>query len=165
MESKKAEARQDHRYASEDKATSPSNTEHTILIVDDEKSILNSLKRSLADEEYRIVTAESPQEALDLISINRFSVIISDYSMPGLSGADLLAIAMKKDPRCVRVMLTGAAETDNVPEQVADSILHCQRFITKPWDDEKLRQIIRECIRQFEASEQQTLSQPSSIST
>ena len=130
------------------------NAGHTILIVDDEKAILNALKRSLADEKYRIVTTDSPQEALSLISANRFSVIISDYSMPYLSGADLLAIVMKNEPRCIRVMLTGAADTKTVPDQVAENILNCQRFITKPWDDEQLRQTIRECIQQYESVEQ-----------
>ena len=130
------------------------NSEHTILIVDDDRSILKSLKRSLADEEYQIVTAESPQDALDLISTNQFSVIISDYSMPGLSGADLLAIIRKKMPHCIRVMLTGAAETKSVPDQVADNILNCQWFITKPWDDEQMRLTIRKCLQQYETSEQ-----------
>lgn len=128
--------------------------QHTILIIDDETLILSALKKSLACEAYQIVTVSDPQEALGLISTNRFSVIMSDYSMPGMSGADLLAFAMEKDPRCIRIMLTGATVAEEVPDQVADSILYCQRFIKKPWDDEQLRQTIRECILQYEASEQ-----------
>ncbi len=125
---------------------------HTILIVDDEKSILSALKRSLSGENYQIFTADNPQEALELLATNQFSVIISDYTMPSMSGADLLCIVRKKEPRCIRVMLTGATETDRVPDEIADSILHCQRFITKPWDDDQLRLAIRECIVQYEDS-------------
>ena len=124
-------------------------TEHTILIVDDEKSILNAIKRSLSGENYQILTADNPQEALRLLATNQFSVIISDYTMPSMSGADLLGIVRKKQPRCIRIMLTGGTETEIVPNEIADSILHCQRLITKPWDDDQLRQAIRECIVQY----------------
>ena len=127
-------------------------TEHTILMVDDEKSILNSLKRLLSGENYQILTADNPQEALGLLATNQFSVIISDYTMPSMSGADLLSIVRKKQPRCIRVMLTGGTETDFVPDEIADSILHCHRLITKPWDDDQLRLAIRECIVQYEDS-------------
>lgn len=95
---------------------------HTILIIDDETLILSALKKSLACEANQIVTVSDPQKALGLISTNRFSVIMSDYSMPGMSGADLLAFAMEKDPHCIRIMLTGATVAEDVPEQVADSI-------------------------------------------
>ena len=131
--------------------------EHRILIVDDERSILNALTRSLTGENYRILTAES-QEALSLISANRVAVIISDYGMPGISGADLLKMVRKKQPRCIRVMLTGAADIDVVPNEVADGILCCQRFVTKPWDDDQLRLTIRECILQYEAAREESTS-------
>ncbi|MCK4371930.1 MAG: response regulator [candidate division Zixibacteria bacterium] len=127
-------------------------TKHAILIVDDEKSILNALKRSLSGENYQIISTDNPQEALELLASNQFSVIISDYTMPSMSGADLLAMVKKKKPRCMRILLTGATETDIVPEEIADSILNCQRFITKPWDDDQLRLAIRECIVQYEDS-------------
>ena len=127
-------------------------TKHTILIVDDEKSILNALKRSLSGENYQILTTDNPQEALELLATNQFSVIISDYTMPSMSGADLLSTVRKKEPRCIRVMLTGATEADFVPDEIADGILHCQRFIAKPWDDDQLRLAIRECIVQYEDS-------------
>ncbi len=127
-------------------------TEHTILIVDDEKSILNAIKRSLSGDNYQILTADNPQEALGLLATNQFSVIVSDYTMPSMSGADFLCIVRKKQPRCIRIMLTGGTETENVPNEIAESILHCQRFITKPWDDDQLRLAIRECIVQYEDS-------------
>ena len=126
--------------------------EHIILIVDDESSILKALRRALAGENYCIHTAENSQEALDLILTNRFAVIISDFSMPGLSGADLLGIIKEKEPRCIRVMLTGATDAESVPHAIADGILHCQRFIIKPWDDDQIRLTIRECISEYEAS-------------
>lgn len=132
--------------------------EFTVLIVDDEKSVLKALCRSLADENYRILTADTPQKALDLLSNNHVAVVISDFSMPGLSGADLLGIVETKHPRCIRIMLSGASETDTVPDEVAGSILHCQRFITKPWNDNELIAIIRECLTDYIGSSEETSS-------
>lgn len=136
-------------------------TKHTILIVDDEKSILKALKRSLADENYRILTAESSMEALRLISSHNVTIVISDYSMPGGTGADLLQIIMREQPRCIRIMLSGAAETDMVPDEIAETVLNCQRFIFKPWSDYQLKIIIRDCISQYETSCMKTAPQPS----
>ena len=136
------------------KKTEPTSdiTKHTILIVDDEKSILKALKRSLADENYHILTAESSMEALGLISSDNVAIVISDYSMPGGSGADLLSTVKREKPKCIRIMLSGAAETDRVPDVIAKDILNCHRFINKPWDDDQLRQIIKECISQYKTS-------------
>ena len=72
--------------------------------------------------------------------------------LPDISGDDLLAMVKKRIPHCIRVMLTGATETDMVSDQVAENILHCQRFITKPWNDDQLRDVISECLRQYEES-------------
>lgn len=132
--------------------TTINSTKHTILIVDDEKSILKTLRRSLVDENYRILTAENSKEAIELISANNITIVISDYSMPGGSGADFLGTVKREWPQCIRIMLSGAAETDKVPDAIAQDVLNCQRFIFKPWDDEQLRKIIRECMAQYEAS-------------
>jgi predicted component of type VI protein secretion system len=49
-------------------------------------------------------------------------------------------------------MLSGNASTKSVPATIADGILHCQIFISKPWDDDELRKTIRECIAEYEAA-------------
>ncbi|MCK4632282.1 MAG: response regulator [candidate division Zixibacteria bacterium] len=139
-------------HSAQDSITADQLADLTVLIVDDEKSVLKALRRSLADENYRILTADTPQKALELLSNNRVAVVISDFNMPGLSGADLLGFVKTKLPRCIRIMLSGAAETDVVPDAVAKDILHCQKFITKPWDDIKLVAMIRECLAQYRSS-------------
>ena len=131
----------------ESKVTSP--TDITVLIVDDDRSVLKALRRSLADENYRILTTDSTREAIDLLATNRVAVVISDFKMPGMSGADLLAYVEARHPQCIRIMLSGASDTEAVPDSVADGILHCQRFITKPWNDISLAASIRECVAQY----------------
>lgn len=125
---------------------------HSILIVDDEPSILKALRRALRDEDYTVHTAGNYKETLELVSINTYSVIITDFSMPGICGDDLLGFIRVKCPRCIRLMLSGAAEARPVPGSIANSILNCQKFIAKPWDDEQLRRIIKQCLKDYEAA-------------
>jgi response regulator RpfG family c-di-GMP phosphodiesterase len=126
--------------------------EYTILIVDDEKSVLNALRRSLADENYNILIAENPPMAMELLSDNNIAVVISDYSMPGVSGAEFFNVVKRKNPNCIRIMLSGAADVDSVQDEIADKILNCQKFVAKPWDDDQLKLLIRESVAQYENS-------------
>ena len=71
----------------------------TILFVDDEPNILKTLKRLFLDQDYDLHTANSGQEALDLIDTGIHpTVIVSDQRMPEMSGAEFLAKAKKKAP-------------------------------------------------------------------
>ena len=63
---------------------------NSILIVDDEKSILFSLKAALTKEGYTVRTSESPQDALKLVEPGAFQVIISDFNMPEMTGVQLI---------------------------------------------------------------------------
>ena len=72
--------------------------------------------------------------------------------MPDICGDDLLSIVKAKSPHTRRIMLSGTADTSMVPEPIADSILHCQVFLSKPWDDEKLLATVRKCIKEYEAT-------------
>ncbi len=121
---------------------------HTVLFVDDEKSVLKALKRSFIDEDYCVLTAENAQEAFDLLSRNRVSLIISDYRMPGITGTEFLSKVMDRDPSIIRILLTGAAETKVVMVAIDDGILY--KYITKPWDDDELRLTVKLAITQYE---------------
>lgn len=123
-----------------------------ILLVDDEQSILKAIVRTLRGEGYTIHTADGFESALKLIESNDFAVVISDYNMPVASGADLLGFIQTRNPNCVRIMLSGAAEADSVPEEIAEGILHCHRFLSKPWNDDQLRQIIKQSISEYDAA-------------
>ncbi len=128
------------------------NKGHAILIVDDEPNVIKALQRSLRNEAYVIHTAQDVMTALQLIDTMNFSVIISDYTMPNMSGAELLSRVKSKNPRCVRIMLSGATNSQSVPQPIATTILNCDAFVSKPWDDEKLRIMVREAITTYEKS-------------
>ncbi len=126
---------------------------HSILIVDDETSVLKALKRLLSDEDYNVYTAGNYRETMELLTKHTFSVVITDFKMPGICGDDLLDVIKARSPQTIRVMLSGASDTKSVPSTIADGILHCQLFIGKPWNDDELLSTIRKCVSEYESSE------------
>ena len=81
-----------------------------ILFVDDEESILNTLRRFLhPDKEFCIFTTTKISEALQIIETHTINVVVSDLTMPEMSGIEFLKIVKKKYPNMVTILLTGHA--------------------------------------------------------
>ena len=108
------------RYASLFAVTAEPNPQETapvspdryrLLLVDDEPNVLNALRRVFRQENYEIQTAANGREALDLLRAGTFHVMISDYMMPVMNGADLLRQAKQLHPDMIRIMLTGQADS------------------------------------------------------
>lgn len=123
---------------------------HRILFVDDEVSILKSLKRLFRKEKYELFFGEGGQNALDLIAdIGKpFSLIVSDQRMPGMNGAEFLAKAKVIFPRARRILLTGYSDLDALVSAVNDGEIH--RYLAKPWNDDDLILTVRQEIEQYD---------------
>jgi response regulator RpfG family c-di-GMP phosphodiesterase len=123
---------------------------HTLLLVDDELSILKSLKRLLRKEKYQILTATNGREALDVLTHTdeQISLIISDQRMPEMTGAQFLAEAVNISPDSFRFLLTGYADLNAVADAVNKGRIH--RYITKPWNDDEIHELIRMALSQVE---------------
>ena len=121
---------------------------HTVLLVDDEEGILNTLRRSLRKEAYQVVTAKSGDEALDIIMEKEIAVIVSDEKMPGMSGVAVLRSARDYSPDTFRILLTGHADMEILTGAINGGELH--RFFTKPWDDRELVLQIRDGVQRYE---------------
>src|SRR5450830_1237056 len=119
--------------------------QRTLLLVDDEPNIVSALKRLLRRDDYRILTAHSGQEGLDVLAANGVDVIVSDQRMPGMIGADFLRAAKGLYPDTIRIMLSGYTELQSVTDAVNEGAIF--KFLTKPWDDEQLRSHIAEAFR------------------
>ena len=119
-----------------------------ILIVDDEPNVLSALKRLLASEGLEITTTSSGQEAIDLLGRGEYAVVVTDQRMPVVSGTDLLAQAREVSPETVRILLTGYADIDAAIEAINRGRVY--RFLTKPWNDQELRLVVRQAADQFE---------------
>ena len=125
-----------------------SDTKHTILLVDDEENILNALNRVLRREGFRIFTATSGNQALLTMDKEKITLILSDCRMPGMDGIALLAEVRKRTPDTIRMMLTGYADMETSMAAINRGEVY--RFITKPWNDDELKLIIKDGIHQYE---------------
>jgi len=126
----------------------PQRPAYRLLLVDDEPNVLRSLRRVFQREQYEIVTASSSNEALALLAQQEFHILISDYMMPGLNGAELLKRAKNMRPDMIRIMLTGHADTGAVMGAINEGAVY--KFILKPWNDDDLRITAALALEQFD---------------
>lgn len=123
-----------------------------ILFVDDEVSVLNSLRRGLRlhCRDWQVEFCNSAADALILLPEFEPWVVVSDKRMPGMNGADFLRAVSRQSPEVVRVLLTGDTSSD-VAFEVAD-IAHM--LISKPFKIETLIQLLHraKCLRGLPAS-------------
>lgn len=114
----------------------------TLLLVDDEPSILNALRRTLRSSGYQILTAASAEAALDFMAHYPVGVIVSDNRMPGVTGLELLRQVKARYPQTVRVMLSGYADLEALSTAVNAGEIF--RFISKPWEEGELKVAIND---------------------
>lgn len=127
----------------------------TILFVDDERSVLSSIRRLLRREDWKLLFANSGLEALDLLQDHSVDLVVSDMRMPEMDGADFLKKVRQLYPETVRIVLTGYAERAAVSRAFEEADIH--EMICKPWDDDELKTIIRTSLQQ---SEDQDIESP-----
>ncbi len=123
----------------------------TLLLVDDEVNMVSSLKRLLRRDDYHILTAYSGAEGLAILAEHPVDVILSDQRMPGMTGVEFLSIAKTRFPRTVRLVLSGYTELQSVTDAVNEGAIY--KFLTKPWDDDKLRGHIQEAFHRKELAD------------
>ncbi|MDX9838346.1 MAG: response regulator [Azoarcus sp.] len=120
----------------------------TLLLVDDEANILSSLRRLFRPAGYRVLTAESGDEALELLAAEPVDLILSDMRMPGMTGAELLAIACERWPDTVRILLTGYSDMSSTIDAINRGQIY--RYVAKPWDDGDLKLLVRDALERMQ---------------
>ncbi len=120
----------------------------TLLIIDDEYHIGKTLMRVLRPDEYRILLAENVTQAFELLAIQHVGVVICDQRMPQMSGTEFLNRVKELYPNTVRMVLSGCTDLQTVTEAVSRGTAY--KFLTKPWNDEVLRGVIREAFQHHE---------------
>ena len=115
----------------------------TILFVDDDKMLMNGLRRMLHKhhDRWELSFACSGQQALETMESNTFDVVISDMRMPGMNGNQLLETVRERHPGTVRVILSGAANKALILESTRLAHL----FLTKPCEAGELEATIERC--------------------
>nr|WP_305906831.1 response regulator [Methylomarinum sp. Ch1-1]MDP4519538.1 response regulator [Methylomarinum sp. Ch1-1] len=124
---------------------------YSILLVDDEPHVLSALRRVFRRENYHLASAMNGQEALQLLAESDYQVIISDFKMPKMNGAELLRQVKEHYPPIIRIMLTGHADTDAVMGAINEGAVY--KFIIKPWNDDDLRVTVGLALEQYDLIE------------
>ncbi|TGK83389.1 response regulator [Leptospira montravelensis] len=133
--------------------TETKSKKNTILFVDDESIILLSMKSQVKQhfgEKYKYLTADNAKEGWDILQElegegNSVSIIISDWSMPGMNGDEFLRKVHKSYPQIQKVIITGFADQKSL-EELNQEIgpISC---LKKPWDEVELISIISKAMQ------------------
>ena len=110
-----------------------------ILVVDDEENIRTALSININRWGYNVVTAESGEEALNLIKNNPFDIVLTDLRLKGLNGIDLLKEIRESFPDTGTLIFTAYGEVDSYIEAMN---LGAIDFFNKPINLEKLKKAI-----------------------
>ena len=129
-----------------------------VLLVDDEESILNSLRRLLRSQPYDVLLATSGAQALEMLTQQPVDLVMSDARMPNMDGATLLAHVHERYPATTRIMLTGYADPAAIIKAINEGRI--DRYISKPWNDEEMLLTLRQALEhQHSERERQRLEQ------
>jgi len=117
----------------------------SILVVDDERAIQDTLAWCLRDDGHGVRTAGSGEEALAIMADQGFDLIISDIIMPGLSGVDLLRKAHALQPQTLFVLITAFATVETAVEALREG---ASDYVVKPFKFDELRLRVRRLLEQ-----------------
>lgn len=124
----------------------------TVLCVDDEPHVLSALRRALRAPGLNLLLANGGPEALALLARQPVDLVISDMRMPEMTGSELLGRVQAGWPDTIRVVLTGQADLADTIQAINRGRLF--RYLQKPWNDEELRQVVRQGL-EFQALERE----------
>lgn len=121
---------------------------HTVLVVDDEAEVVESLRRALRNEKLVFVGTTRPTEALARCAQGDVDLVIADIDMPEMDGLSLVAKIRARHPDVVRVLLTGDTSVESALAAINQGEVH--RFLTKPWDTAELRETVRRALERLD---------------
>jgi len=111
-----------------------------VLYVDDEENNLNAFKASFR-REFKVYTAISADDAKVILKETEIHVLITDQRMPGTTGTELLAQAVKDFPDQTRILLTGFSDIEALKDAINLGQIFC--YLQKPWNDDELKATIK----------------------
>ncbi|MGE0869934.1 MAG: response regulator [Kofleriaceae bacterium] len=124
--------------------TPPPNKPPLVVCVDDDEAILTAVGRCLKREPFEVRRTLSASEALSWIAANEVAVLVSDYDMPEMTGAQLAGHARRVRPETVRILLTGKRTLETAIDGINQGEVF--RFISKPFENEVLRAAVHAAV-------------------
>jgi DNA-binding NtrC family response regulator len=123
----------------------------SILIVDDERSVRDSLYNWFIEDGYRVECAENAKEALHMVESDSFDIILADIKMPGMDGLEMLRRIKSHRKESIVIVMTAFATVDTAVQALKDGAYD---YVTKPFDPDDLSHLIRNASKQISLSEE-----------
>jgi len=127
------------------------NHKYSLLIVDDEPLIRQSLYEIFRIEGYQADMAQSGEEALEKIEANKFDIILTDLKLPQMSGIDLLVKSKELSPETEVILITGYGTIESAVDAMKRG---AYEYITKPINDDEVKLLIDTIIEKKEIIEE-----------
>jgi response regulator RpfG family c-di-GMP phosphodiesterase len=118
-----------------------------ILVVDDDREILDALSEQLEWAGYAVARCATPQEGLEALEARTFAVVISDQNMPEMTGLEFLARAQKLQPNSSRILITGILALDTAVSAINQGDIF--RFLAKPWVRAELLATMENAVQRY----------------
>ncbi len=129
----------------------------SILIVDDEESVRDSLYNWFLEDGYRVECAEDAKKALSILESDFFDIILADIKMPGMDGLEMLRRIKSIRKDAIVIMMTAFATVDTAVQALKDGAFD---YVTKPFDPDDLSHLIRNATKQISlAAENEALKE------
>jgi response regulator RpfG family c-di-GMP phosphodiesterase len=122
-------------------------SKHTLLVVDDEQDVCDSV-HDLLRREFKVLKARSGAEGMKLLKDNEVHIIMTDQRMPQLTGVEFLNKIRLGHPQAVRMLFTGYADIDAIIAAINQG--HIYKFLRKPWQPEELEEAVREAAAEYD---------------
>lgn len=118
----------------------------SILIVDDEESVRDSLYNWFIEDGFRVESAENAKRALTMLESDEFDIILADIKMPGMDGLEMLRRIKTIKPDSIVIVMTAFATVDTAVKALKDGAYD---YVTKPFDPDDLTHLIRNATKQI----------------
>lgn len=122
---------------------------NSILIVDDEPSVRDSLYNWFLEDGFEVSCAENASKALNMLDNMRFDIILADIKMPGMDGLEMLRRIKQILPDAIVIIITAFATVDTAVQALKDGAFD---YVTKPFDPDDLSHLIRNALKQIKLS-------------
>ncbi|MEZ5071049.1 MAG: sigma-54 dependent transcriptional regulator [Bacteroidales bacterium] len=118
----------------------------SILIVDDEESVRDSLFNWFVDDGYRVETAENAKQALSLLNDEKFDIVLADIKMPGMDGMEMHRRIRSLPLPPIVIIMTAFASVETAVQALKEGAFD---YVTKPFDPDDLSHLIRNAATQI----------------
>ncbi len=123
----------------------------SILIVDDEESVRDSLYNWFIEDGYYVECAENAKKALSILQSDSFDIILADIKMPGMDGLEMLKRIKSLKSDAIVIIMTAFATVDTAVQALKDGAFD---YVTKPFDPDDLSHLIRNASKQISLIEE-----------